>query len=328
MKKFVSLFGEQTAIFEELNKMAASYAAEREMEYVWAPQEPFDPMKVSEILQTADVGLIDVQTYDQEIFSVINKRCKLLIRFGVGFDAVNLADATEHQIAIARTTGANSMSVAEMALSMIMASLRQHVRNRIAVNDGVWVKNVGSELYGKKVGILGFGAIGRKFAGLIQGFNPEIYVYDPMLTEEEAEKMNVKKAEVDEIFTLCDAITIHVPYNKETHHMVDKRRLESMKKTAVVVCTARGNIVDEEALYEALKNGEIAGAGLDVFAQEPLPVDSPLIGLDNVILTPHVSSQTYEALWETYKKAIDIAADFFEGKELEKADLLNPGYNK
>ena len=107
--------------------------------------------------------------------------------------------------------------------------------------------------------------------------------------------------------------------------MVNRERLSQMKKSAVIVCTARGNIIDEEALYEALKNNQILGAGLDVFAQEPLDIESPLIGLDNVILTPHVAAQTRDSLWNIYKRAIDITADFFEGKSIEK-DLLNPGY--
>lgn len=326
MKKFVSLFGEQTEIFEELNKKAATYAKEKNLDYVWVPQQPFDQDNVIRTLQGADVGLIDIQTFDNVIFSQIKEKCRLLVRFGVGFDAVNLKDATENGICITRTTGANSMSVAEMALSMIMAAQRQHVRNQNAVKEGVWVKNVGNELHGKKIGILGFGAIGRKFAEIVRGFEPKLYVYDPMLSEKDAESLGVRRAEVDEIFSECDAITIHVPYNKETHHLVNKTRLDMMKKTAVVVCTARGNIVDEMALYEALKCGQIAGAGLDVFSIEPLPKDSRLMELDNLILTPHVSSQTYEALWGTYKKAIDIAADFFDGKELGKGDLLNPDY--
>ncbi len=104
--------------------------------------------------------------------------------------------------------------------------------------------------------------------------------------------------------------------------------LAKMKKEAVIVCTARGNIIDEDALYEVLKEKRIGGAGLDVYAQEPLSCSSPLIGLDNIILTPHVSSQTYESLWYTYKKAIDIMADFYNGNELDESDLLNPDYLK
>ena len=134
--------------------------------------------------------------------------------------------------------------------------------------------------------------------------------------------MGVKKMELDDIFRECDAISIHVPYTKENHHIVNAERIAMMKETAVLVCTARGNLVDEDALAEALKAGKILGAGLDVFAEEPLPTDSPLIGLDNAILTPHVSAQTEDALWNMYKRAIEITADFLDGKDIGR-DLLN-----
>ena len=107
---------------------------------------------------------------------------------------------------------------------------------------------------------------------------------------------------------------------------MNTQRIAQMKPTAVISCTARGNIVDEDALYEALKEERIGGAGLDVYAQEPLPAYSKLLALNNIILTPHVASQTYESLWNIYKKAIDIMADFFDGKELGRGDLLNPDY--
>ncbi len=192
-----------------------------------------------------------------------------------------------------------------------------------ATRTGNWYRYVGREMLGKKVGILGFGNIGRKLARLFSGFDAEIYAYDPFLTEEQCAAAGVKKADLDTIFTECDAISIHLPYTKETDHLVDGARLAQMKDSAVIVCTARGKIVDEDALAEALKAHKILGAGLDVFATEPLPTTSPLIGLDNVILTPHVSAQTNEALWNMYAKAIDVAADFFEGKDLGR-DLLNP----
>ena len=131
---------------------------------------------------------------------------------------------------------------------------------------------------------------------------------------------------LDELFRESDCISIHVPYTEETHHMVNKERLEMMKPTAVIVNTARGNIIDEDALYEVLKAGRIAGAGIDVFAQEPLPTSSPLLTLDNAVLTPHVSSQTVESLWNIYKMAIDISADFFAGKD--SRHILNPDYKE
>ena len=284
--------------------------------------QPFSNDAAVEALKGADAGIIDVEVYDKDIFTRINDSVKILVRYGVGFDAVNLKDATDAGIAIARTTAANAEGVAEMAFTMIMAAKRQLMRNRDCVNTGNWVRNVGGEMLGKKVGIMGFGAIGRKVAKLFGGFDCEILAYDPFLPAEACAAAGARKVELEELFRESDAVTVHVPYTKENHHIVNAERIAMMKKDAVIVCTARGNLVDEDALAEALKAGKILGAGLDVFAKEPLPVDSPLIGLDNVILTPHVSSQTWESLWNIYARAIDIAADYLEGKDIGR-DLLN-----
>jgi len=325
MKKVVCLYGTASEMTEKMNKRAEQYAALRNLKYEWVPQQPWSVESAVEALQEADAGIIDVEPYDEKIFSRIKDRCHLLVRYGVGFDAVNLKEASENHIAVARTTGANAESVAEMAFAMIMAAKRNFLTNDRNVRGGRWCRTIGQEMLGKKLGILGFGAIGRKLASLFSGFQAEVAVYDPFISKEQAEAAGVKAEDLDTIFSTCDAISIHVPYTKDTHHLINAERLALMKKTAVVVCTSRGNIVDEEALAEALKNHQILGAGLDVFAEEPLPAESPLIGLDNVILTPHVSAQTEDALWNMYKKAIDISADFLEGKEIG-GDLLNPEY--
>ncbi|MBQ6322419.1 MAG: phosphoglycerate dehydrogenase [Lachnospiraceae bacterium] len=322
MKKIVNLYGLPSEIFNELNERAKEYAASKGLEYVWIPMDPFTKESAIAALKGADAGIIDVETYDKEIFEQIKDSVKILVRYGVGFDAVNLQDATKAGIAISRTTAANSEAVAEMAFTMIMAAKRLMMKNRACVNTGNWDRFVGSEMLGKKLGILGFGAIGRKLAKLFSGFDCEVLVYDPYLPDEAATAAGAKKVELDDIFKECDAISIHVPYTKENHHIVNAERLAMMKETSVIVCTARGNLVDEDALYDALKNHRILGAGLDVFATEPLPVDSPLIGLDNIILTPHVSAQTREALWNMYEKAIDVAASYLNGEDLGR-DLLN-----
>lgn len=328
MKKLVSFFGEQSDIFIELNKMAQEYAKEKGIEYEWLPQNPYNVKRVIEALNQADAGLIDVEPYGDSVFECLNKRCRLLIRFGVGYDQVDLKAASKHGMAVARTTGANRTGVAEMALTQILAVRRNIIQNRNTVESGVWVKNIGHELIGAKVGILGFGNIGMTLAKLLKGFECEILVYDIHRDEEKAREYGVTWASMEEIFETCDAISVHLPYCENTHHCIDAKMLGKMKKTAVIVCTARGNIIDEDALYDVLKENKIAGAGLDVYAQEPLPKNSRLIGLDNIVLTPHVSSQTFESLWYIYKKAIDIMAAFFEGRELERGDLLNPDYDK
>lgn len=323
MKKIVNLYGLPSDIVTAQNKRAADYAAAKGLEYVWVPMDPFTNEKAIAALKGADAGIIDVEPYNREIFQEINDTVKILVRYGVGFDAVNLKDATEAGIAISRTTAANAQAVAEMALTMIMGAKRFMYHNRELVNSGKWQRLIGSEMFGKTLGILGFGAIGSRVAKLFSGFECKVLVYDPFLSADVAKAANVKLVGLDELFRESDAITIHAPYTKENHHIVNAERIAMMKETAVIVCTARGNLVDEEALAAALKEHRILGAGLDVFAQEPLPLNSPLIGLDNIILSPHNSAQTREALWNMYAKAIDLAAAYLNGEDLGR-DLLNP----
>ena len=323
MKRIINLYGLPSEIVNEQNKRAAEYAATKNMEYVWVPMNPFSNEKAIAALKGADAGIIDVEPYDKTIFQEINDTVKILVRYGVGFDAVNLKDATEAGIAISRTTAANSQAVAEMALTMIMGAKRFMHHSRKIVNSGKWERLIGSEMFGKTLGILGFGAIGRRVAKLFSGFECDVLVYDPFLTEEAAKAAKVKKVELNEIFCESDAITVHMPYTKESHHIINAERIAMMKETAVIVCTARGNLIDEDALAKALREHKILGAGLDVFAQEPLPLDSPLIELDNIILSPHNSAQTREALWNMYKKAIDVAAAYLNGEDIGM-DLLNP----
>lgn len=323
MKKIVNLYGLPSKIVNEQNKQAAEYAASKGLEYVWVPMNPFTNEKAVAALKGADAGIIDVETYDRAIFQEIKDTVKILVRYGVGFDAVNLKDATEAGIAISRTTAANAQAVAEMALTMIMGAKRLMHKNSDNVNSGKWERLIGSEMFGKTLGILGFGAIGSRVAKLFSGFDCNVLVYDPFLPKDVAESAKVKLVELDEIFRESDAITVHVPYTKENHHIVNAERIAMMKETAVIVCTARGNLIDEEALAAALKEHRILGAGLDVFAHEPLPLDSPLIGLDNIILASHNSAQTREALWNMYKKAIDVAAAYLNGEDIGR-DLLNP----
>lgn len=326
MKKLVSFFGDQSEIFCRLNQKAEEYARTLDIDYRWVPQLPFSEEGVIKELQNADAGIIDIEPYGESIFSRVKDTAKLLVRFGVGFDKVDLKAASRHGIAIARTTGANTTAVAEMALTLMLSCSRKISRCQTRTKSGEWVKDIGNEIIGGTVGIIGYGCIGRRLARLLKGFDCRILAYDPFPKKEVLEADGVELVSLEELFARSDAISIHVPYTEQTHHMVDREALARMKPTAVIVNTARGNIVDEDALYEALKSGQIAGAGVDVFAQEPLPADSPLLTLENAVLTPHVSSQTVESLWSVYKMAVDISADFFAGKG--SPHILNPDYDK
>lgn len=327
MRKIVSFFGTKNEIFIDLNKRAAAYASQKGFDYEWVPQQPYDKKDVIAHLKRSDAGIIDIEPYGEEIFSQIKDSTRLLVRFGVGYDKVDLAAASRNGIAVARTTGANTLGVAEMAFTLMLALRRQLNENQVCVKSNNWdERTVCNETIGGTIGIMGFGAIGQAFAKLAKGLGCRLVAYDPFSNKETAQKAGVELVGLDELFQTADAITVHVPYSKETHHLVNAELLAKMKPTAVLVNTARGNIVDEDALYDALAAHKIRGAALDVYAQEPLPLTSPLLKLDNIILTPHVSSQTIESLWRIYSMAIDIASDFFEGKKVKH--ILNPDYNQ
>jgi phosphoglycerate dehydrogenase-like enzyme len=324
MKKIVSLFGEESDVFTSLNEKARAYAASLSLEYVWAPMIPFQEGAAIEALKDADAGIIDIDPYGESIFKEIADRTKLLVRFGVGFDKVDLAAASRFGIAVCRTAGANTLGVAEMALTLILTTRRMIATNQKCVASGQWMKNVAHETIGSTLGIVGFGAIGQAVADLLKGFNCKILAYDPYLNEAAMRAKGVKPTTLEELFTTADAISLHLPYTTETHNLIGRKLLERMKPSSTIVNTSRGNIIDEEALYEVLASNKIAGAGLDVFGVEPLPLSSPLLSLENIVMTPHVSSQTHESLWRIYELAIDIASDFFAGREPKH--LLNPEY--
>lgn len=324
MKKIVSFFGEQTKIFCDLNQRTEEYAKSLGLEYRWVPQNPFSEENVIKELQNADAGIIDIEPYGESIFSQVKDSAKLLVRFGVGYDKVDLKAASANGMAVARTTGANTTAVAEMALTMILSTRRKINTYQARAKAGEWVKDIGNEIIGSTVGIIGYGCIGRHLAKLLGGFDCRILAYDPFPKRDVMEADGVELVTLEELLRQADAVSIHVPYTEQTHHMINRETLALMKPTAVIVNTARGNIIDEDALYEALKTGQIAGAGLDVFAKEPLPLDCPLLTLENAVITPHVSSQTIESLWNIYKMAIDISADFFAG--IDSPHILNRDY--
>ena len=326
MIKLVSFFGAVTPLFEELNRQARDYAATLGVAFLWVPQQPYDAQDVIAHLNQADAGIINIEPYGEALFSQLNDRCKLLVRFGVGYDNVDLAAASRYGICCTRTTGSNKTGVAELALALMLSARRRLPYHQQSVLDGSWGKQAGGELIGGKVGILGFGQIGRQLARLLKGFDCEILVYNRSQDPALAAELGVRYASLEEIFSTCDAISVHLPAGPETNGLIGAKYLSMMKPEAVIVNTARGSILDEDALFQALRDHKIAGAGLDVYTQEPYTDYARLQGLDNLVLTPHVASQTRESLWQTYKKTIDITADFFAGKPLGPGDLLNPDY--
>ena len=209
MKKIVSFFADHSETFDQLNRQAADHARALGYDYRWEPQSPFQADQVIAALKEADVGIIDVEPYGEEIFKEIQGHTKLLVRFGVGFDKVDLAAASRHGIAIARTTAANASGVAEMALSLILAARRGLRHNRIhCIDTGKWDRYVYHETAGATVGILGLGAIGRILARLCLGLGCRVMAYDPYASQDAAQALGVELVDLDKLFTTADAISV------------------------------------------------------------------------------------------------------------------------
>ncbi|MGB9937446.1 MAG: phosphoglycerate dehydrogenase [Methanobacterium sp.] len=224
------------------------------------------------------------------------KKLKIIARAGVGVDNVDVEAATEKGIMVVNAPESTSITVAEHSFGLIMSLARKISIADKSVKEGKWEKSrfMGMELYGKTLGIIGMGRIGTQVAIRAKAFGMDIMVYDPYITEEAGAELGVTVVELDYLLRNSDVMTIHVPLTPETKHLIAKKEFEIMKENAIIVNCARGGIINEDDLYEALKEGKIGGAGLDVFEQEP-PEGSPLLELDNLVATPHIGASTKEA---------------------------------
>jgi D-3-phosphoglycerate dehydrogenase / 2-oxoglutarate reductase len=219
-------------------------------------------------------------------------RLKVIARYGVGIDNVDLDAAKQLGITVTNTPGANSVSVAELALGLMLALARQLPAADAAVHQGKWHRLTGVSLEGKTIGIVGLGAIGKQLARRLAGFDCRILAYDPYPDEGFAEEHRVSICPLPELLCRSDFISLHLPLLPETRSLVDAIFLEKIKPGAFLVNTSRGEIVDEQALLNALQTGHLRGAGLDAFAVEPPDPASPLLAHPNVIATPHLGAQT------------------------------------
>ncbi|WP_448534930.1 phosphoglycerate dehydrogenase, partial [Pseudothermotoga sp.] len=246
-------------------------------------------------LKGFDAIIVGVQRITREMLQ--NSSVRIIAKHGVGVDNIDLEAATELGIPVTVTPNANAVSVAELTIGFIFALSKKLIdlHNNL-YQKRQFVSNVGLELQGKTLGIVGFGSIGKEVAKRALCLGMRVLVYDPYVEESMLRELGVERAELDELLRQSDFVSLHVPLNESTRHLIDHEKISLMKKTAYLINTARGGVVDETALVEALKSGQIAGAALDVFDVEPLPPDSPFFECPNVIMTPHVGAHTYEAI--------------------------------
>jgi len=224
------------------------------------------------------------------------KGLKVIARAGVGLDNVDIPSATTAGVMVVNAPTSNIVSAAELAISLLLASARFISPAHTALKNGKWARSkyTGAELFEKTLGIVGFGRIGQLVATRMQAFGMNVIAYDPYLAPARAAQLGAKLVDLDELLKNSDFISIHLPKTKETANLIGKDALAKVKPTVRIINAARGGVLDENALYEALKEGRVAGAGLDVFATEPC-TDSPLFTLDNVVATPHLGASTDEA---------------------------------
>jgi glyoxylate reductase len=265
---------------------------------------------------------------DAEVFEAAPK-LKIVAQMAVGYDNIDVAEATKRGIYVTNTPGVLTETTADFAWALLLAVARRVVEADKYVRTGQWKVSwhpsmlLGRDVYGATLGIIGAGRIGRAVARRAKGFNMKIIYYDvvPMPPEDEKE-LGARLVDLDTLFREADFISIHVPLTKETYHLVNEDKLKLMKKTAYLINNSRGPVVDEKALYKALKEGWIAGAALDVFEREPTPMDNPLLKLDNVVVAPHISSASYETRSRMAEMVAENLVAFFEGRQ--PPNLVNP----
>ena len=239
---------------------------------------------------------------------------RLVSVWGTGTDHVDLAAAARHRITVTNTPGVSAISIAEHALALLLAVARRIPAIDAATRQGGWPRGRFVQLYGKTCGIVGYGAIGREFARIVTGIGMRVIAWTMHPERYPDAHFDVHFVSLDEIYATSDVISLHLRLSAETTGFLGAAQFSRMKRSAILINTARGAIVDEPAMMDALTSGRIAGAGLDVFTTEPLPVDHPIVDLNNVVISPHCAGITPEALEAGLQMAVENIRAFFDGQ--------------
>jgi D-3-phosphoglycerate dehydrogenase len=283
---------------------------ERVGEVIYNPTgKPLSSAEVARLLPGMDGYIAGLDVIDRK--ALASADClKIIARYGVGVDNVDLSAAREKGIMVTNTPGANSVSVAELTVGLILALARQIPQGVSATRLGLFPRLNGLSITGKTVGIVGLGSIGKQVARRLSGFDCQILAYDAYPDSNFANQNNVRYTSLDELLSASDYVSLHLPLLPETRGMVNRQFLTKIKQGAYIVNTARGELIDEAALLDALKSGHIRGAALDVFTQEPPPPDHPLLALPQVIATPHLGAQTDGAVnamgWMSFHECMAV----------------------
>ena len=312
-------------LFDEAISLIEEYA---DVEVYDSEEEPAPYDLILEKVRDID-GLLCLLTdkIDARVIEA-GERLKVISNYAVGYDNIDVEAATKRGIYVTNTPGVLTETTADLAWAILMAIARRVVEADKYVRAGRWVHAwgpkmmLGSDVHGKTLGIVGLGRIGSAVARRAKGFNMRVIYYDVVRREDLEGELGLEYKPLEELLKEADYITLHVPLTKDTYHLIGERELNMMKPTAYLINTSRGAVIDQRALYRALKERRIAGAALDVFEKEPIDQDDPLLELDNVVLTPHIGSASVE----TRKKMAMMAAENLVSvlRGVEPPNLVNP----
>ena len=283
----------------------------------------------SDFAQLGDVEYVILRVFAMDAKAIASMpRLRLLQRWGIGFDKVDIEAAGKRNIPVAIAPGGNATAVSELAILLMLAVYRNVIPLHEGVCHGKWEKEKYNDnsfvIRGKTVGLVGFGNIGAQVAQKVQAFGAQVIYYDVtrMVSDEEL-KTGVRYVDLDELLAQSDIVSLHLPLLESTRGMIDRRAIARMKRNAVLINTARGEIVDSDALAMALRSGKLLGAGLDVFDTEPLAPDSPLRGLDNIVFTPHTGGNTCDINGDMVDICVNNILAISEGRPLSPRVVVN-----
>jgi D-3-phosphoglycerate dehydrogenase len=276
------------------------------------PTSSMDPAPPLELMREVDAVLAGAEPYTRQLFGATKLR--VVARMGVGYDAVDVPAASDHNVAVTITPGTNDPSVAETAMALILGVARGFPARDREVRGGAWRRKSLPRLAGRTLGLVGLGRIGRALVPRAQGFGLKIIACDPFAPPDFVAQHGIELVTFEELLASADIVSLHLPCTPDTIDVINARTLALMKPGAIFINTSRGGLVDEPALCDALRSGHLAGAGLDVFKVEPLPLDSPLLTLDNVLLSPHMGGLDHESQIAMSSLAAQCIVDLHQGR--------------
>lgn len=284
---------------------------------IYDPERKFPAYSHEEllyVLKDADAAIIGMDQYDAGVFDAA-PNLKVVAKFGVGVDNIDLAAATAHGVKVVNAPGQNSNAVAELTIGMMIDLLRGVLPLQKQMEQGNWPRQLGSELKGKTVGLVGFGAIARLVAKKLSCFDVTVQACDLYMNDQLAAELNVQVKTMEEVLTTSHIVSLHIPATEQTYHLIDRKMIAKMRDGVYLLNPARGALVDIDAVCDGLQSGKIAGAAFDAYEQEPLPQNARILQSGNVICMPHIGAETREAYDNVSLCVAQNIVDALEGRE-------------